>query len=350
MIGISTSSPPAEQLVDLMRGYRVPQCLYLVVHLGIAELLEGGPVPIDDLARVTDCHAQSLARTLRALASVGIFVEVEPSVFGHSPMSEYLRQDHPDSCCAAVQFLGAPYAQLPWTELEYSVRTGRSAFERVHGMDKWEYGRRHPDDGAIFDRMLAVNRADRWEGLASAWDFSRSKVVVDIGGGYGHVLIRGLQSMPSLQGILYDLPHVVSRAAELVEAGGVLDRCRLVGGSFFEHVPAGDIYLLSDVLHDWPDDDARAILQACRASMTSTSRLLIMETLLIPCEVSRPVAMMDLTMLVEFGGGRQRTLEEFQELLATADLEIERVERSLPRNMSVLVATTRRSSASQPPA
>lgn len=341
MIGPSTSSSPAEQLVDLMRGYRVPQCLYLVVRLGIAELLEDGPMPVGDLARASDCHAQSLGRTLRALASVGIFVEVEPCVFGHSPMSEYLRENHPSSCCAAVQFLGAPYAQLPWTELEYSVRTGMSAFERVHGMDKWEYGRRHPDDGAIFDRMLAINRADRWEGLASAWDFSQSKVVVDIGGGYGHVLIRGLQKMPTLQGILYDLPHVVSRATKLVEAGGVLDRCRLVGGSFFEHVPVGDIYLLSDVLHDWPDDDARAILQACCASMTSTARLLIMETLLVPCEVPRPVAMMDLTMLVEFGGGRQRTLEELRALLATANLEIERVEGSQPTNMSVLVVKTR---------
>jgi O-methyltransferase domain len=335
-----SSIHPDEQLVDLMRGYRVPQGIHVVVRLGIADLLEDGPKGVAELAQATGCHPQSLGRVLRALAVEGVFVEVAPHVFGHTEMSEFLRRSHPRSRCPAIEFLGAPNAQQPWAALEYSVRTGKPAFDHVYGMTKWEYGQRHPEEGALFDRMLAETRSDRWEALTRAWDFSRSKVVVDVGGGYGHVLVRILESVPSLRGILYDLPHVTSHVERLAHEAGVLDRCQIVGGSFFERVPAGDTYLLSDILHDWPDDESRAILAACRAGMAPDSRLLIMEALLVPCDTPRHVVMMDFTMLVEFGGGRQRTLQEHRELLAAADLEIERVEPT-SHDMSVIIATPR---------
>jgi hypothetical protein len=103
----------------------------------------------------------------------------------------------------------------------------------------------------------------------------------------------------------------------------------------------GDTYLLSDVLHDWPDDESRSILATCRASMAPDARLLIMETLLVPCATPHHVAMMDFTMLVEFGGARQRTLDELRELLVAAELELERVERTSSKDMSVLVAAPR---------
>lgn len=339
-MGAEDSIPPGDRLVDLMRGYRVPQGLHLVVELGIADLLEEGPRELEALATACGCHAQSLGRMLRALAVEGIFVEVSPYVFGHSAMSEFLRRNHPESRCPAIEFLGAPYAQQPWAALGYSVRTGKPAFDHVHGMSKWEYGQRHPEDGALFDRMLAETRSERWKGLASAWDFSRSKVVVDVGGGYGHVLVQLLQAQPSLHGVLYDLPHVRDPAERFVSEAGVQDRCRFEDGSFFERVPAGDTYLLSDILHDWPDDESRSILSACRASMVAGSRLLIMEALIVPCDTPQHVATMDLTMLVEFGGGRQRTLEEHRELLGSADLEIERVELTA-KDLSVIIAVPR---------
>lgn len=334
------SSTPDEQLVDLMRGYRVPQGLHVAVRLGLADLLADGPKPVDELARATGCDALALGRMLRALAAEGVFVEVSPFVFGHTTMSQFLRRDHPRSRCPAILFLGAENAVRPWAALEYSVRTGKPAFDHVYGMSKWEYGQQHPEEGALFDRMLAETRADRWEGLVGAWDFSRSKVVVDVGGGYGHVLVRLLQHVPSLHGILYDLPHVTGHAERLAEDAGVRERCKVEGGSFFERVPTGDTYLLSDVLHDWPDAECRSILAACRAGMAPDARLLILEALLVPCDTPKHVVMMDFTMLVEFGGGRQRTIDEHRELLASAELEIERVVPT-SKDMSVIVAAPR---------
>lgn len=42
----------------------------------------------------------------------------------------------------------------------------------------------------------------------------------------------------------------------------------MVAGDFFESVPeGGDAYVLKDIVHDWDDDRAIAILRNCRRVM-----------------------------------------------------------------------------------
>jgi hypothetical protein len=75
------------------------------------------------------------------------------------------------------------------------------------------------------------------DAIPNAYDFSGIAVVADIGGGNGSQLTAILKKHPTIRGILFDLPHVVERAKLLMESAGLVDRCELVGGSFFDSVP-----------------------------------------------------------------------------------------------------------------
>lgn len=323
---MSTNSPncaaPDAALLELMRGYRQSHALYAVVQLGIADLLQGESMSADALANAAGCNPRALARLLRALASSGVFVETSPGVFAHSPLSEHLRRDHPQSRVPSIEFLGAPYTLKSWSALGHSVQSGGSAFEHVHGMSKWQYNECHPRDGAIFDQVMAGARPSRVAALLEGYEFSTSSLVVDVGGGRGQLLAAVLARHQQLTGVLYDLPAVTAEAPALLDAAGVASRCRIESGSFFSRVPAGDTYLLSDILHDWPDEQCLAILRACRAGIAPRGRVLVVEQVLVPCGTPPQVAWLDLQMMVEFGEGRQRTLDEFADLFQATGFQL----------------------------
>lgn len=121
-----------------------------------------------------------------------------------------------------------------------------------------------------------------------------------------------------MQGILFDLPHVAAGSHDILARAGVTDRRQVVSGSLFEAVPSGvDAYLLKSVIHDWDDDQAIAILKACRVAMTPGSRLLLVERVVRPGNEPDPAKQIDIIMLV-INGGRERTVAEFEHLLAAA--------------------------------
>jgi hypothetical protein len=83
--------------------------------------------------------------------------------------------------------------------------------------------------------------------------------------------------------VVFDQPAVVERAQELLRASGIADRCRLVGGSFFDSVPArGDAYILNHIIHDWEDGDATRILQVVRRAISDDGAVLLIEADLGP--------------------------------------------------------------------
>ncbi len=151
--------------------------------------------------------------------------------------------------------------------------------------------------------------------IIAAYDFGRFATIVDVGGGHGGFLTEVLRANPSVHGVLYDLPHVVAGAPPTLDAAGVADRCEIVGGSFFDDVPAGgDAYVLKSVVHDWEDEQAVEILATCRRAIPSHATLLVLERVLAPPNVGADGKLSDLNMLVA-PGGRERTVEEFGDLL-----------------------------------
>jgi O-methyltransferase domain/Dimerisation domain len=310
-----TKETPATTLMRLVMGAQVSQAIHVAAAMGIADLLSDGPRTSDELAAETDAHAGSLYRLLRALASVGVFREDQQKRFALAPLGELLRSDVPGSLRGWAAFVGRPYFRAAWSELEYSVRTGKNAFGHVHGTDVWSYRAEHPDESEIFDRAMESLTASSNRALLDAYDFGRFESVVDVGGGNGALLSVLLVDYPAMRGILFDQPHVVANARSTLDAAGVADRCTVVGGSFFEEVPAGgDAYAMKSILHDWDDPEAAAILRVCRSAMSEAARLLLIERIVGVVNEDPRTKFSDLNMLVA-PGGRERTIEEWRALL-----------------------------------
>lgn len=115
--------------------------------------------------------------------------------------------------------------------------------------------------------------------VALNYDFSRMRMVADIGGGHATLITAILLAHPDLRGLVLDLPYVVPSAEAKIKAAGISDRCEVVAGDFFESVPSGaDCYILANVLHDWNDERAIAILRNCRHAMRGGGRVLCRQT------------------------------------------------------------------------
>ena len=158
-----------------------------------------------------------------------------------------------------------------------------------------------------------------------AYDLSDMGVVADIGGGNGSMLTMALEKHTNVKGILFDLPHVVDRAKHGLEAAGLLDRCKVVGGNFFESVPGGaDAYLMRHIIHDWDDEKSLTILRNCHAAMSSTSKLLIIESVIPPGNEPFHGKLLDLVMLL-IPGGKERTEDEYRTLLGKAGFKLSQI-------------------------
>jgi SAM-dependent methyltransferase len=316
------AAPPGAIIAGMARAHRETQMIYAAAELGLADLLAAGPRAAAELAAATGAHAPSLRRLLRALAAFGVVAEEEDGRFALTAEGERLRADVPGSLRSMVlDFGGLAYAT--WAEFPHAVRTGGSAHERVHGMTVWEYYARHPEAGANFDAFMAAATARRTAALLAAYDFGAFGTIVDIGGGNGAFLAALLAAHPGARGVLFDQPHVVAAAEAVLAAAGAGDRCRVVGGDFFaDAVAGGDAYMLKQILHDWDDERAAAILATCRRAMPPGGRLLVMEWVLPERATVSPqhqeAFSLDLQMLAYFGGAQERTAEEFRALFAAA--------------------------------
>ncbi len=314
---------PRDALLRMTNAHEVSQAIHVAATLGIADLLEEGPRSAEDLARATGTHAPTLYRLLRALASVGVFVEeTDGGRFGSTPVGEYLRTDAPGSLRGWATYIGQPSFRTSWGHLLHSVRTGEPAFPELHETNLWEYLTAHPEESAIFDAAMTGLSAGVVEAVVQSYDFSEIDVLVDVGGGEGRILTAILATNPVLRGILFDQPHVVAGAEDLLARAGVADRCEVVSGSFFEAVPGGaDAYLLKSIIHDWDDAAAIEILRKCRAAIAETGKLLLVEFVIRPGNEPDRAKFSDLNMLVLLGG-RERTADDFERLYAEAGFRL----------------------------
>jgi hypothetical protein len=323
--------PPSHALFQMATGHFVPRALALAAKLGLADLLKDGPRGARDLATATQTHASSLARVMRLLASAGVFAELPDGTFALTPLGEPLRADVPGSARALVLLLAGVELQDCWKDLEYCVRTGDPMFRRAApGADSsYALATASPDQTAQFDQAMATFAPWTAAAVTAAIDFSVFGKVVDVGGGNGALLTGILKACPNLAGVVFDQAHTAARARERIAAAGLADRCEVVAGSFFDAVPRGaDAYLISNVLADWNDERAAAILRNCRAAMPRHGRVLILEEIyperVAPSDACRGVAAIDVLMLV-CTGGRQRSAEEFRGLLAASGFRLSRV-------------------------
>lgn len=309
---------------QMTNGYWTTQILYAAAKLGIADLLADGPRGIEVLARATDTHAPSLYRLLRTLAGLGLVNEQLDGQFATTTLGRCLSSGSPGALRARAILNGEGW-YAAWGGLLESVRTGETAFDRVAGMPFFEHLEGNAETAAVFNEAMASSTESAARAVASAYDFSDSTTVVDVGGGTGAFVAGLLQANPHLRGVLFDRPNVAPAAQQLLAGAGLTDRCEVVAGDFFGAVPSGgDIYILSWVIHDWDDERSIAIMNNCRRAMADDGRLLVIEQVIPPGDGPSFAKLYDLHMLV-LSGGRERTENEYRSLLGAAGLELARI-------------------------
>jgi hypothetical protein len=312
----------------MITGYWISQAIYAAAKFGIADHLKDGPKTVGELAGATSTNPDALYRLLRALASVGIFAEDESRRFSLTPLAELLRSDVAGSKRALALMCGDEQFRA-WAEIDYSVRTGKMAFDKVFGKPIFDYLGEHPDKARIFDLAMVG------DAIVNAYDFSGIGVVADIGGGNGSQIAEILKKHIRMKGILFDLPHVIERAKERLHASGLLDRCKLISGSFFDAVPEGaDAYILRHIIHDWDEEKCLTILRNCHRAMSPANKLLVIESVIPPGNDPFHGKFADLHMLL-IPGGKERTENEYRTLFEQAGFELTRI---VPTDTEVSIA------------
>lgn len=311
------------------------QLLFAAAELGLADTLKDGPLSSEEVASRTKADAPMMYRLLRALSTLGVVQALESRRFQLTELGQYLRSDIPGSMRELAMMTGRPWHNRGWEQLSHCVRTGApSGVHAAFGTNLWDYFDKNRADFDNFNEAMTGASASMHGTATQAYDFSRFKTVADIGGGHGRLLGSILQKTPGLNGILFDRPSLKEGAEEELRKLGISQRCKFVGGDFFVSVPAGaDAYMMSHILHDWPDDRARDILRACRESMKPGNTLLAFDAVIKPGIEHDWGALMDLEIFMMFGG-RDRTEEEFAQLYQQAGFRLTRV---VPTHSSISI-------------
>jgi len=313
----------AENTLKVLHSFRTTQVMYVIAKLGLADLLAEAPLTANELSSRVGVNASSLARVLRFAAYCGLVSEVPGGRFELTELGRPLCGSAAFSVKANAVMLGEEHYGA-WGALLYSVKTGESAYEHVYGAPFFEYMAAHPDAQAAFDAAMSA-RKSFGRSLGVAYDFSKARVVVDVGGGNGSVAAMILEHNPGVEAVVYDQAQVLEAADRYLSAAGLRSRCRLEPGDFFESVPAGgDLYVLSNIVHDWDDMRAGRILRNCHRAMAPSSVLLLIEVVMPEHGRPSPAAMQDVNMMVLLTG-RERTEKEYESLLGAAAFRLAKV-------------------------
>ncbi len=309
------------QLMQMMGGAVLSRTIGAIAEFGVADLIEpGSSRPVAELADATGCHEHTLYRCLRYLASHDIFEETEPGSFALTPLAAALRADAEGSFRAGARMLGRMFPAV--AELENTLRDGENGIVKSFGQPLFEYLPNHPELAVIFDGGMTAIHGPETPAMLEAFDFSGIGTLADVGGGNGSLLTSVLRKYPAMKGILFDLGHVIERAAANLQTAGLGDRCEVREGSFFEAFPEGaDAYLMRHIIHDWDDQQSIQILKNCRAVIPAHGRLFLVEAVVPIGNEPSPAKEFDMAMLI-YPGGMERTEAEYSALFSAAGFEL----------------------------
>ncbi|MFD3732592.1 methyltransferase [Streptomyces sp. NPDC058632] len=329
-VAAGSAEPPGNdtgRMLQMMTGYWVTQVVRTAAELHIADHLYAGGATPAEVAAAESLDPDSTFRFLRACASLGLAASTDGKRFVSTSLLDTLRTDVPGSLRGLALWGGAESHWLPWGRLSDAIRTGTTQAEAALGTSFFDWLATVPREAEVFTSAMTAMTRGLAHHLADVIELKGAEVVVDVGGAGGNLVQTLMQRHPGLTGVVLDLPHVGAQAEASASSLGVTDRFTFVGGDFFEEVPSGDVHLLKFVLHDWDDDACVRILRNCREALEPGGRVLVME--LIVDEVGTPglEPLMDLNMMA-LSTGRERSLDEFENLFERAGLTLTRTTAS----------------------
>ncbi len=312
-------------MMEMITDAWAAQAITAAADLGIADALAKGPLTAQELAAAIDADPDTVSRLLRALISRGVFRQRRDGRYDLTPLADTLRSDAEVSLAGLARFVGSPEHREHWSHLTDAIRTGEAVIPKLRGKPAFEFLADEPELAEIFNNAMTSGSELAIASVTAGYDFSRFATIVDVGGGHGRLLAAILDATPQAHGILFDLPQVVAGAPAVLAEHHVADRVRVVEGSFFDAVPdGGDAYVLKNVIHDWPDDDAVKILGNVRAAAGAGKHVLLVEFVIPRHDREFVGKWADLEMLLA-AAARERTADEYGRLLGRAGFRVTRV-------------------------
>ncbi|MCP4022198.1 MAG: methyltransferase, partial [Desulfobacteraceae bacterium] len=263
---------PEHQMMQFILGKWISKPIHAAAKLDIAEIIKDSKMDIHQIAKRTKTHPDSLYRLMRALSALGIFEEKENKTFVNTPMSLCLVKD---KLKPAALLFHSSWHDAMWDNLLYSVQTGKSAFEHLHDMPVFDWFDTHKTDADIFHDANAFKAGFTHKAILDIYDFSIFKSITDVGGGIGSLMFAILEKHPALKGKVAELPEVMPGLKKSICKNNLKKRCQALECDFFKSIPQGsDAYILSHILHDWPDKACKSILTNIKKAMGPQGKLL----------------------------------------------------------------------------
>ncbi|EKD16415.1 o-methyltransferase [Drepanopeziza brunnea f. sp. 'multigermtubi' MB_m1] len=339
------------------------------VEMGLFKALptSGEPSTIADLAQKTNSEEEFLLRIARTVAAFNIIHENDSSKdslpsYSHTPYSRFLTSP-PAEASTRHLFDEMLHAQTN-SAVDYYLKNGfrnptdakNSPFSFAHGeTDKGVFDilEEHPEKMRVFNSAMTIVSIIETSEKFQAYPFDRLSpnkegvVLVDVGGGKGHVINQIRSAFPNLQGkfALEDM-QVVLDGGTVVPADVVLQphdifkEAQPIQGKIFPKLLRSN-YFLKSILHDWPDSSCLQILANLKTAMrgSPTSRLLICELVLPDRNPSASQVLRDINMLVI--AGKERSKSQWNKLLGEAGYEIMGFYGSESANSGIIEARLR---------
>jgi acetylserotonin N-methyltransferase len=309
--------PDPTPVNNLIEAFRWSKTMFTTASLGIYDLV---PATAGSLAQSLGLNADALQRLLDGNVGLGLLERRGEAYYNQPVADTYLRKDSPHSLIGYVLYSDRALYPM-WAHLDDAVREGNARWQQTFGVSGaiFDHFFRTEDDMRTFIKGMHGIGVMSSPKVVRAFDLSRFRKLVDLGGATGHLTIAACEAWPQLHGTIFDLERVIPLAREMVAQSPVADRIRCVAGDFFEdELPETDLYALGRILHDWSEPKIERLLHRIHERLPKGGALLIAERLLDD-EKSGPLnaLMQSLGMLV-CTEGKERTLEEYRALLLSA--------------------------------
>jgi hypothetical protein len=307
-------------------GFAMTQVLHTTVQAGIADFMCDKKCTAEEIGLALHLNVRALNRFMRMMVVLGLLVQVEPERFGLSDAGQLLRGDHPQSMRERILYVGAINYPVASAAI-HSLRTGKTAFEHVFGMPFFDHLAQSPSLSGAFNGLMQRGIEARVAGVLGAYDFSGARHIVDLGGGNGALLSAILSHAKESSGTIFDLPSVIAEARHRIAGSALAGRLDLVEGDLFAGAyPVGaDVYIMSNIIHDWNDEQAEALLRHCAEAMRGNSELLLIEEIMPVAVIDSPSTVANDYSMLLLTGGLERSEDEYKALLARSGLALSKV-------------------------
>ncbi len=285
-------------VLDLIEAFRRSKVMFAAVELGVFEGRREG---------------KEIDRLLEACGALGLLEHKDGAWVNSAVANEYLRKDSPRTLTGYIEYSNMALYPM-WGHLEDAVRDGGHRWKQTFGYEGGIFSSFFKSDEARDRFLMGMHGFGQLSSPAvtRAFDLSRFRKIVDLGGASGHLAVAAIDAYPQLEAAVFDLPPAIEFARPFLSGTKV----ELIAGDFFaDPLPPADLYALGRILHDWDLPKMERLLLRIYDALPSGGALLVAEKLLGPTYVSAHMQSLSMLVCTE---GRERTLEQYREILEKA--------------------------------